>query len=426
MVLATAGGDGQPDARFVLVRGVDAAGFVFHTNYDSPKSRQVDANPRGAGVFAWLDLHRQVRVRGPMERVSRAESDAYFASRPRDSQIGAWASPQSEVLADRADLDRRIASDRSRVRRQGRSPARLLGWVAPRASTRWSSGRAARAGSTTASATAATAPADGSPSDSRRDDARSAALGEPDARDLAGRRVRQRGDGADVGGILERVEIGRLPRRRRWARRWRTGAGRGPARRVEHEHLDVGVEHERAHLGPHVAERARPPPPGERFLVEGAGVDRPDGRIGERVAVEADRAAGPRRGERGDRPGVEAGAVPVADRGGDRRARRGRRRRRSPGRRCAPTSTGCRPCRPRSAAVAACRRHRRRRPPARRPARAAPRLTAATTTSRPAPWRRSARPSAARTRRRSNRPIAARARGRAAAARSARRRAPGC
>ena len=110
MVLATADGDGQPDARFVLVRGIDDAGFVFHTNYDSPKSRQVDANPRGAGVFAWLDLHRQVRVRGPMERVSGAESDAYFASRPRDSQIGAWASPQSEVIADRADLDRRIAA----------------------------------------------------------------------------------------------------------------------------------------------------------------------------------------------------------------------------------------------------------------------------------------------------------------------------
>ncbi len=110
MVLATADGDGQPDARFVLVRGVDAAGFVFHTNYDSPKSRQVGANARGAGVFAWLDLHRQVRVRGPMERVSGAESDAYFESRPRDSQVGAWASPQSEVLADRADLDRRIAA----------------------------------------------------------------------------------------------------------------------------------------------------------------------------------------------------------------------------------------------------------------------------------------------------------------------------
>ena len=109
MVIATAAADGRPDARFVLIRGVDERGFVFHTNYDSPKSRQVTDNPRGAGVFAWLDLHRQVRVRGPMDRVSAEESDDYFASRPRDSQVGAWASPQSEVLADRADLDRRIA-----------------------------------------------------------------------------------------------------------------------------------------------------------------------------------------------------------------------------------------------------------------------------------------------------------------------------
>ncbi|MET0324577.1 MAG: pyridoxamine 5'-phosphate oxidase [Ilumatobacteraceae bacterium] len=110
MVLATADDDGNPDARYVLVRGIGADGFVFHTNYDSPKSRQVDAHPRGAGVFTWLPLHRQVRVRGPMSKVSQAESDAYFDSRPRDSQIGAWASPPSEVIADRADLDRRIAA----------------------------------------------------------------------------------------------------------------------------------------------------------------------------------------------------------------------------------------------------------------------------------------------------------------------------
>jgi pyridoxamine 5'-phosphate oxidase len=110
MVLATVTPDGQPDARFVLVRDVDERGFVFHTNYASPKSHQLDANPWAAGVFAWLDLHRQVRVRGPMSKVSAAESDAYFDSRPRDSQIGAWASPQSDVLADRADLDRRIAA----------------------------------------------------------------------------------------------------------------------------------------------------------------------------------------------------------------------------------------------------------------------------------------------------------------------------
>ena len=110
----------------MLVRGIDDAGFVFHTNYDSPKSRQLGANPRGAGVFTWLDLHRQVRVRGPMARVSGAESDAYFASRPRDSQIGAWASPQSEVLADRADLDRRIAATAAEF--AGRDVARPGFW----------------------------------------------------------------------------------------------------------------------------------------------------------------------------------------------------------------------------------------------------------------------------------------------------------
>jgi pyridoxamine 5'-phosphate oxidase len=110
MVLATVTPDGQPDARFVLVRGVDQQGFTFHTNYASPKSRQLDANPRGAGVFAWIDLHRQVRVRGPLVKATAAVSDDYFDSRPRDSQIGAWASPQSDVLEDRADLDRRIAA----------------------------------------------------------------------------------------------------------------------------------------------------------------------------------------------------------------------------------------------------------------------------------------------------------------------------
>jgi pyridoxamine 5'-phosphate oxidase len=109
MVLATTGEDGHPDARYVLVRTVDARGFVFHTNYDSPKSRQLTALPFAAGVFTWLGLHRQVRIRGPIERTEREVSDAYWESRPRDSQVGAWASPQSAVLADRADLDARIA-----------------------------------------------------------------------------------------------------------------------------------------------------------------------------------------------------------------------------------------------------------------------------------------------------------------------------
>lgn len=109
MVLATTGEDGHPDARYVLVRTVDERGFVFHTNYDSAKSRQATAQPFAAGVFTWLGLHRQVRIRGPIGRADRAESDEYWESRPRDSQIGGWASPQSAVLDGRGDLDERIA-----------------------------------------------------------------------------------------------------------------------------------------------------------------------------------------------------------------------------------------------------------------------------------------------------------------------------
>ncbi len=114
MVLATVDADGRPDARFVLARGLDERGFVFHTNYESVKSRQLSRQPHAAAVFSWLDLHRQVRVRGPVEPATTEESDEYFASRPRDSQIGAWASPQSEVLADRAELQRRIAEIEAR------------------------------------------------------------------------------------------------------------------------------------------------------------------------------------------------------------------------------------------------------------------------------------------------------------------------
>ncbi len=109
MVLATVDASGVPSARAVLVRDVDTRGFTFFTNYDSPKSRDLSGNPNVTAVFAWLDLHRQVRLRGAAERVSDAESDAYFATRPRGSQIGAWASPQSAVLSGRAELDARVA-----------------------------------------------------------------------------------------------------------------------------------------------------------------------------------------------------------------------------------------------------------------------------------------------------------------------------
>jgi pyridoxamine 5'-phosphate oxidase len=110
MTVATVDEEGRPDARIVLVRGADARGLVFYTNYDGAKSRQLDATPWAAAVFSWLDLHRQVRVRARVERVTAAESDDYFASRPRGSQVGAWASPQSEVIGSRTELEERVRS----------------------------------------------------------------------------------------------------------------------------------------------------------------------------------------------------------------------------------------------------------------------------------------------------------------------------
>lgn len=110
MVLATVDADGFPQARYLLARGVDAQGITFFTNYQSDKSRQLDASDKAALLFTWLQLHRQVRLTGIVERLDAAASDEYFASRPRESRIGAWASPQSEVLADRAALDERVAA----------------------------------------------------------------------------------------------------------------------------------------------------------------------------------------------------------------------------------------------------------------------------------------------------------------------------
>lgn len=109
MVVATAGGDGAPGARTVLLRGLDERGLRFHTNYRSRKGRELAANPRATLVFPWYPLQRQVTVDGAVERVGAAESDAYFARRPRASRIAAAASPQSDPIASRAELERRFA-----------------------------------------------------------------------------------------------------------------------------------------------------------------------------------------------------------------------------------------------------------------------------------------------------------------------------
>jgi pyridoxamine 5'-phosphate oxidase len=105
MALATVGADGRPSARIVLLKGVDARGLVFFTNYDSRKGRELAVHPRAALLFHWIALERQVRIEGGVERVPAHESDAYFASRPAGSRIGAWASPQSSVIAGRAWLE---------------------------------------------------------------------------------------------------------------------------------------------------------------------------------------------------------------------------------------------------------------------------------------------------------------------------------
>lgn len=105
MTLATASPDGVPHARIVLLKGMDDAGFVFYTNYGSAKAQELSLNPRAALAFVWLELQRQVRIEGRVERVSAEESAAYFQSRPKGSQIGAYASPQSQPIDSRQILE---------------------------------------------------------------------------------------------------------------------------------------------------------------------------------------------------------------------------------------------------------------------------------------------------------------------------------
>src|SRR6187549_1064594 len=104
MTLATVGADGRPSTRIVLIKGYDARGIVWYTNYESRKGRELAAHPVAALQFHWVELERVVRIEGPVEKTTAEESDAYYATRPLDSRIGAWASPQSQVIASRAAL----------------------------------------------------------------------------------------------------------------------------------------------------------------------------------------------------------------------------------------------------------------------------------------------------------------------------------
>lgn len=114
MVLSTVSTDSRPTSRIVLLKGFDERGFVFYTNYSSRKAVELEANPACGLLFPWHPLERQVRVDGTATRLASHENDGYFAARPRASQLGAWASPQSEVVADRAELDRRYAEMQAR------------------------------------------------------------------------------------------------------------------------------------------------------------------------------------------------------------------------------------------------------------------------------------------------------------------------
>jgi pyridoxamine 5'-phosphate oxidase len=108
MALATATPDGRPSVRIVLLKGIDDAGIRFFTNYGSRKGRELDANPRAAATLYWQPLYRAVRLEGAVERLTAEESDAYFATRPRGAQVGAWASAQGTVLRSREELDERV------------------------------------------------------------------------------------------------------------------------------------------------------------------------------------------------------------------------------------------------------------------------------------------------------------------------------
>lgn len=125
MTLATVGPEGRPSTRIVLIKGLDARGLVWYTNYDSRKGRELALQAYAALQFHWVELERVVRIEGRVQKVSAAESDAYYASRPLDSRIGAWASPQSEPIASRAVL---VTNAAKAAARHGLSPPRPAHW----------------------------------------------------------------------------------------------------------------------------------------------------------------------------------------------------------------------------------------------------------------------------------------------------------
>jgi pyridoxamine 5'-phosphate oxidase len=125
MTLATVGADGRPSTRIVLIKGYDADGIVWFTNYDSRKGRELAVHPVAALQFHWVELERVVRIEGTVEKVSAEQSDAYFHSRPLDSRLGAWASPQSQVIASRATL---VANAAKAAAQHGLNPGRPPHW----------------------------------------------------------------------------------------------------------------------------------------------------------------------------------------------------------------------------------------------------------------------------------------------------------
>ncbi len=139
MTVATTTADARPSARVVLLKGFDRRGFVFYTNYEGGKAREIEENPRAALLFYWGELERQVRIEGRAERVSAEESDAYFASRPRGSQLGAWASEQSRTVLDRTTLEERLREVEAEY--EGREVPRPSHWggyrVAPESFEFW-------------------------------------------------------------------------------------------------------------------------------------------------------------------------------------------------------------------------------------------------------------------------------------------------